>query len=400
MNYPHYAFSAEFGSFALEAKYAKDLGLYLFYDEEKDVFLDKDGNVVDITGMDIFPRTGVLQAEALTNAIYNHGGVSTWVKQGDYEKVLNWPNYIKTKRRNLIMTGKEILENPERIVELFGQEKVFFKTKNKNYSQIIDVEKFFSKEGNFYQALNAHQDDDFILSDVVDIREDDYGMREFRGFVFDGRIGNISRVHDYLVCIVNPDFEFKIKDILKELEGTDFPKSFVIDLFEYYDENGMRQIDVLECNPIIASGTYLYNSVFGRKGYLNHMPIRDSMDPYDTIPDEKLKYGPVDMYSTDCSVKGRPSICYELPGGFAADLVSFALFGGRSNGMYIHFDTENDINPENIGPVTRVSQLTSDMDLLDHDGADRKNNESLNDIIKRLIKSKKVSSEIEASETE
>ena len=40
MEYPHYAFSAEFGSFVAEAKYAKELGKYLFYDEKKDIFLD------------------------------------------------------------------------------------------------------------------------------------------------------------------------------------------------------------------------------------------------------------------------------------------------------------------------------------------------------------------------
>ena len=357
MSLPYYAFSTEFGSFALEAKYAKDLGKYLFYKEKEDIFVDKDGNVVDITGLDILPRTGVLQAEALVDAIYRHGATSTWVKIGDYEKVLDWPDYIKTKRRNMIVSGREILENPDKIMEIFGVGDVFFKTKNKNYSQVISMEKLLSKEGNFYEALKAHQDDDFILSDVVDIREDKHGMREFRGYVFDGKIGNISRVHDYLVGIVNPDFEFKILDILKELEGTDFPRSFVIDLFEYYDESGKVQIDVLECNPLVASGTYLYNSVFGTKGYLNHIPMNGSMDPYETIPTEKIKYGPVEMYSKDSTVKGRASICYELPGGFAADLMTFALFGTPSNGMFLHFESSHNLDPTNIGKINFVETM-------------------------------------------
>jgi hypothetical protein len=383
----YYAFSTEFGTFKNEAKYARDLGKYLFYDEAKDVFLDKDGNVVDVTGLDIFPRTGVLQAKALVDAIYRHGASSTWVKPGDYDKVLDWPDYIRTKRKNMIVSGQEILDNPEEIMKLFGTGDVFFKTKEKNYSQIISMEKLLSREGNFYDALCAHKDDDFIISDVVDIRQDDFGMREFRGFVFDGHIGNISRVHDYLVGIVNPDFEFKIKDILKELEGTDFPKSFVIDMFEYYDENGNLQIDVLECNPIVASGTYLYNSVFGRKGYLNHMPMNGSMDPYDTIPTEKMKYGPVEMYSKESKIKGRPSICYELPGGFAADLVTFALFGHGSKGVFLHFDTAGNINPSNIGPI-------SDIDLVESDGElDRHDNEATDEIVRQLLKSKKITRE-------
>lgn len=386
----YYAFSTEFGTFKNEAKYARDLGKYLFYDEAKDVFLDKDGNVVDVTGYDIFPRTGVLQAKALVDAIYRHGASSTWVKPGDYDKVLDWPDYIRTKRKNMIVSGQEILDNPEEIMKLFGTGDVFFKTKEKNYSQIISMEKLLSREGNFYDALCAHKDDDFIISDVVDIRQDDFGMREFRGFVFDGHIGNISRVHDYLVGIVNPDFEFKIKDILKELEGTDFPKSFVIDMFEYYDENGELQIDVLECNPIVASGTYLYNSVFGRKGYLNHMPMNGSMDPYDTIPTEKMKYGPVEMYSKESKIKGRPSICYELPGGFAADLVTFALFGHGSKGVFLHFDTAGNINPSNIGPISDIDLVESD------DGLDRHDNEATDEIVRQLLKSKKITRESDA----
>ena len=396
MKYPYYAFSSEFGTFALEAKYARDLGKYLFYDEKKDVFLDKDGNEVDITGLDILPRTGVLQAEALVNAIYSHGGTSTWVKQGDYEKVLDWPDYIKTKRRNMIVSGREILEKPVTIMEIFGVGDVFFKTKNKNYSQIISMEKLLSKEGGFYEALKAHQDDDFILSDVVDIREDKHGMREFRAFVVDGRPVNISRVHDYLVGIVNPDFEYKVIEVMDSVKDTDFPRCLVIDMFEYYDENGEVQIDVLECNPFVASGTYLYNSVFARKGYLNHIPMDGSMDPYKTIPDEKLKYGPVEMYSKDSTIKGRPSICYELPGGFAADIISFSMFGKPSNGMFLHFETSRNLDPTNIGPIDlSMSMIDSDEGL---ESSHEDEDVDVATLIKRLRESKRVSSEAEAEE--
>lgn len=399
MEYPHYAFSAEFGSFVAEAKYAKELGKYLFYDEKKDIFLDKDGNIVDITGLDIFPRTGVLQADALINAIYNHGGTSTWVKVADGEKVMSWPDYIRTKRTNLIMSGKEILENPNKIIELFGEGHVFFKTKVKNYSQVLDVCKLLEREGNFYKALEAHKDDDFILSDVVDIIEDDYGMREYRCYVVDGKPLNISRVHDFLVGTVSPDLEHKVLEIMESVKDTDFPRNLVIDLFEYKDSNGEVCLDVLECNPIIASGTYLYNSVFGRKGHLNHMPTGNSMDPYDTIPEEKLKYGPVDMYSTDSKVKGRPSICFELPGGFAADLVSFAMFGSSSKGMFIHFDTTSNIDPTNIGSVLDLSTIESDSDLDSDDSIfGRTNNDGVDELVKQLLKSRKVSNEQDAEE--
>lgn len=361
MEYPYYAFSQIFGSFIVEAEYAKELGKYLFYDDKKDVFLDKDGNVVDITGYDIFPRTGALDAEKIVEAIYRHGGFSTFVKIGDYEKTLDWPKYVSTRRHNVIMTGQEILDNGKRIVEEFGLDKVFFKTKHKNYSQVLSVEKLLEKEGAFYNALKAHKEDDFIISDVVNIIEDEFGNLEYRAYVTNGGLNNISRVHDYLVGYVSPDVSEFIEGVIKKLKDTDFPSSFVIDVFECIDENGESYLDVLECNPIVASGTYLYNSVFGRRGYLNHVPINGDMDPYDTIPYEKLKYGPKELYSKTSQDKGRPSICYNLPGGFAGDLLSFNLFGRASNGMYIHIDTDRNIDPTNIG---LGRQLSSDEDML------------------------------------
>ena len=376
MEYPYYAFSQIFGSFVAEAEYAKELGKYLFYDEDKDAFLDKDGNLVDITGYDIFPRTGIVDAEKLVEALYRHGGFSTFVKIGDYEKTLNWPNYVSTKRHNVIMTGQEILDNGKKIIEEFGSDKVFFKTKRKNYSQVLPVERLLEREGAFYNTLKEHKDDDFIISDVVNIVEDEFGNLEYRAYVTNGGLNNVSRVHDYLVGYVSPEVSEFIEGIIKELKSTDFPTSFVIDVFECKDENGQSYLDVLECNPIVASGTYLYNSIFGRRGYLNHVPFRGDFDPFDTIPYEKLKYGPKELYSKTSHHKGRPSICYNLSGGFAGDLMSFNLFGRASNGMYIHIDYNRDIDPTNIG---LGNQIDSDDDIIDSD-------DNIIDDVKQLLK--------------
>ena len=155
--------------------------------------------------------------------------------------------------------------------------------------------------------------------------------------------------------------------------------------------------DIIPGETIIASGTYLYNSVFGRKGHLNHMPFDNSLDPYDTIPEEKMKYGPVEMYSTDSKIKGRPSICFELPGGFAADLVSFAMFGSSSKGMFIHFDTVGNINPLNIGSICDFDTIKSDSDLDKDDSIfGRSNNDGVDDLVKKLLKSKRISNEQDA----
>lgn len=346
MSYLYYVFSVKYGPFAAEAEYAKKLRKYIFYDEQKDCFFDADGNQFDITGMDLFPRTGILQADKLIKEIYNHGGYSSVAKLGDYEKVLDWSRYIKTKRNNVIMSGKELLDDVQRIVDEFGIEQVFFKTKFKNYSQILDVEKLLKREESFYETLKAHKDDDFILSDVVNIAEDDNGPLEYRCYIINGKLANVSRIHDYLVGYVSQEVIDKAIAILESVKETDFPNSFVLDLFEYIGKDGEKYLDVLECNPLVSSGTYLYNTVFDTVGNLNHNV--DGGTAFDAIPQEKIMYGPVDKYLENTSYDGCPSILYELSGGFAADLLSYTMFGSSSKGMFFHLDKRIDIDPSNI----------------------------------------------------
>ena len=85
----YYAFSSEFGSFVGESKFAKELDKYLFYDEDKDIFFDKDGNEVDVAGYNILPRTGVYQAEKLVDAIYKSNKVNKPVTLIFFEKLEN-----------------------------------------------------------------------------------------------------------------------------------------------------------------------------------------------------------------------------------------------------------------------------------------------------------------------
>ena len=362
-----YCFSTTKGTFSGESMYAKDLGLYVFYDEKNDVFLNENDEVIDVCGMELFPRTGGLQAADLIDAIYRHGANSL-VKVGDYEKSLDWPKYIHTSRNNVVMSGREILDNPQSIVDIFGIDRVFFKTKNKNYSQIIDVSKLLDKDGSFCKVIEAHQDDDFIISDVVEIMSDDFGPLEYRGFVIDGELFNVSRVHDYLMERVPEEYINKMKNVIESVKDSEFPKTFVVDVFSYVDDKGNSCVDVLECNPLVASGTYLYNSVFSKTSTLEHGDI--VLD----IPAEKMKYGPKDEYGVDVVSRGRASICYELPGGFAADVISFSMFGELSEGSYIHLETSHNVNPLNIGSyftslnlIDFEDELGSDEDFIDSD---------------------------------
>lgn len=327
----YYCYSIKEGLFDDEMDYAKELGVYIFYDENKDKFFDKDGIEFDIKGKSIFPRTGVYQQETLSNAIIDHEG-NPLVTKEDYEKTTNWPNYIKTKRKNIIISGKNILENPIGILSLFGDGQIFFKTKEKNFAEVIATTNFLKDDSSIMQAIEEHKEEDFIISDVVSIEEDEFGLLEYRAFIINNKIMNISRVSDYLLSNVPQEVIDKLNGVMLELKETNFPKSYVIDFFIYKNELGIDEVDVLECNPIISSGLYLYNSVFEQIEDLHHKC------PSMSIPREKLKYPKSKHYSFNVKETRRPSICYNLPGGFAADLTAITLFGSKtSKNMFFHF---------------------------------------------------------------
>ena len=373
----YYCYSIKRGLFDSEMEYAKETDVYLFYDEKTDLFYDKDNNLIDIKGKKIFPRTGALEAQKLVEAVIKHEGVSL-VGIDDYEKTLNWPHYLTTERTKIVLTGEKILSNPKRIVELFGKDRVFFKTKNKNYSQIISVEQFFEKEKPFIKALEEHKQDDFIISDVVEIAEDSKGLLEYRAFIVNGNIYNISRVHDYLLEPIPEIIMTKLQGVINNLSQTDFPKSYVVDLYIGKNKCGKSIVDVLECNPIVASGTYLYNTVFKRSDDLLHQC------PSKCIPEERIKFGPIEEYGYDIKNKSTPSICYKLPGGFAADLMSFAMFGTKSSkGQIIHFETSREINPINL-ELNSIKFVESDSPSLESES--KYSYSSVDELIKKLNK--------------
>ena len=369
----YYCYDIEGSLFDNEKEYARSIGVFLFYDKDKDAFLDKDGNVVDITDQECFIRTGVYDFPSLLDAVIRHNGRNI-TEKGQAEKVLNWPKYIETKRKATIYSGEEILTNLDEIISIYGSNRIFLKTKDKNYSGIVDVLDLASSGSILYQALQLHKDEDFIISDEVDVVKDDKGPFEWRIFVVNGKILNVSRTNDYLLEQV-PDYVIdKALDVMNRLSETDFPSSFVLDLFMYTDLDNNQVFDVLECNPIESSGTYLYNSVF-----MDNYDIRHTC-PSTSIPKEKLMYRDLPKLSYDAPYNGRASIVYQLPGHFAGDLASIALTGEASNFSYLHIDSERNVDFSKLSSRS-MKTLQSDDDL---DGLSPKTQMSIDEVLSSL----------------
>lgn len=337
--------------FLSEIAYAKDLGVYVGYDEKTKKFYDKDGNETNIKDKVILVRDGAYQTKDTIQAVIDAGGKPLNSLE-EFDKVLSWPNYVQTKRTVELLKGSQILDCPQYIINRFGSDKIFFKTKVKNYSQVIEVDELCNPDSAIKKAIKQHKDDEFILSDVLDIEYDSNGMVEYRGFIINNNLTSISRINDYLMGTIPHSVVQKMSSIVESLKDTDFPNSYVLDICVCKGKNGCF-LDVLECNPIECSGTYLYNSVLPHQVDLFHNC------PKGSIPIEKIKYGPKEAYSYATEACTTPSIIYEFPGGFAADVLCIKLLGTPSTpGSFIHIDKASNFTIGLVGtPNGRKNKL-------------------------------------------
>ncbi len=296
----------------------------ILYDPSLKSFIDYDGNKVDISGQLLFPRTGSTQIYSMNNEIIKHGGKAI-ITNEEIDMIKLWPKYVETYRKIEILKGKDLI-NPTIIAELeknYGNE-IFFKTKEKNFHDIISIDLLKEPKCAFYKTLSHHLDDEFIISEKVNIVRDKLGAREYRCFVSNNQLINISRMTTKFLHAIEPNILNSAEDIIKKLNNN-FPKYYCLDIFEY-EKDGERRIDVVEFNPIHASGLYLYNSVMNKSADLLHTNNKKiSMEFIDTI-DECLTEGEIILDSGNK---------YDVQGSFANDLKSICLTGEL--GLWVAF---------------------------------------------------------------
>ena len=63
-------------------------------------------------------------------------------------------------------------------------DKVFLKTKKKDFNGLIDLTELFDKESDLRKAFSYHQDEEFIISEKVDVNQDEIGKEEYRVFIY------------------------------------------------------------------------------------------------------------------------------------------------------------------------------------------------------------------------
>lgn len=288
----------------------------MLYDCESHRFEDFDHNEIDIIGEVIFPRTGVTQIYDLLDEIVRQEGIPAFSKD-ELEKIRKWPKYVQTKRLSHTLTGKDLLDEEviSRLEEIYGTE-FFLKTLDKDFSSIIPIELLKDRECAFYKTLVNHSNTEFFISEKVNIEQDQYGKKEYRCFIVNGELYNISRFTSRILHKIEPQILEGVQKIVASLKGM-FPQNYVLDVFEY-ELNGEKDLDVVEFNSIDASGLYLYNSCIEKSDDLLHIDLNHVASEFRSSLKHCTKEGKITIDSQNL---------YSVPGTFSNDLCSMCIFG-------------------------------------------------------------------------
>ncbi|MBR6504231.1 MAG: hypothetical protein IKT41_00670 [Clostridia bacterium] len=248
---------------------SKEKGKLLLFDLRNNSFINEKGENIEISGKIIFPRSTIGDADLLMEHIEKAGGKSITARK-DYKIVENWYELIKTKREFKVTTRGEIEKNLEKYEKQYGK-TFFIKTIEKGFSGIVIIFEFaLSDEGiktkclmdSTMHSINmsiSNPETKVLVYKALDIVKDGYGKREWRAFVVNNELLCLSRFSDHVVPIEDYVYE-KVKIKIEEFKGI-MPLSYVVDFFEYTEENGEIIFDICEFNPIIASGVFQNNDL-------------------------------------------------------------------------------------------------------------------------------------------
>lgn len=320
---------------------------FIYYNYNKEYFADYNDQKVDLQGKEVIPNTDIDHLEDLITKLTAEGAIIP-NSLSNINNILRWYKFISPKRIYLSFTG-EMLKDKDFLTYLFQtfnkDSEVFLKTVTKDFNGIVALADFFNENSDLRKAFSYHDSTEFIVSPKVNIDYDELGKIEYRAFIHNRKVLNISRITDEVYHRIPEKVLDFIESTIKLLPDN-FPNSFVLDVFSY---NGI--LDILEFNPIEDSGKYLYNSIFENSTDLLHENIEN-------IPCEKDKT----KVGYEAKEALAPSTTINRVGSFAKDYSDVQKFGERVNG-YVYFSGSSEGKIDINSILTRKFDLITDEDF-------------------------------------
>lgn len=216
------------------------------------------------------------------------------------------------------------------------------KTYKKDFNGLIKKSELFDENSDLRKSFSYHENDKFMISKKVNIDKDEIGRIEYRAFIYKGNIMNVSRNTDTIYHKIPKDVLLFIENVIKKLPKG-FPTTFCLDIFSYDNK-----LDILEFNPLAASGRYLYNSIFNFGENLNHESIKQ-------IPEEKN----IEDLFFESDETLEPTTTINIEKSFAKDYDDIKKTGDRFVG-FIHINGKSDYK-------INLSDLMGTMQIIDSD---------------------------------
>lgn len=258
--------------FSLQASYARFIKQYCMLKTETGSITGATGEELAIEGEKVFLRASCTQMEEAMKILKEKGAI-LFEKEQDVLEILHWNEHNQTKRKVLSVHLRDLKKGacgPELESLLKTEKLLFLKSMKKGFCLKVSGERLLKKDIDvlaFLEEKCALFGEELLISPYLSIKKDSLGKKESRHVVIEGNILNSSRPLHSLVHAVPKSQIKKAEEAVKklaEIEG--FPLSYVLDIGEF-ENDGEKQVDIVEINPLTSSMCYVNNSIFGsRKG--------------------------------------------------------------------------------------------------------------------------------------
>ena len=247
----------------IQKEYAQRIGSLCVADLEKQtVFIDS-GYVFANTDEKVLLRCSYDNLKSGLHLLEKHG-VNLVETESDIAQIESWHTLGLTDRSIWEVSLSELLRTFP--AALSATDKIFLKSKRKGFSAIIGTSRIMRRDPeviSFLETQCGKYGNQIIVSKYVPIKTDSIGTRETRHIILDGRLANSSRFLHTVKHTVPRSHKNKAQELIRQIKalGT-FPSNYVLDLGEFFDDNGTPYLDVVELNPLSCSMCYVNNSIF------------------------------------------------------------------------------------------------------------------------------------------